>query len=620
MKSNLNMLCSQAHKTAPKYLTEGSADGGFVCTVTVEGQQFKSSHYFKQKKLAEHNVAHVAMFELRLVPSPPEGYVKGQTLPQHGLTGMNGSAPAAASATGEAPPAKRAKKEKVTTHPVLKARLLIHCQQNQMAVPKYTTTVVEEDNKSYGVKEEEENGEVKSQEEQHRVYVSGLDKKVNRDDFEAYLGEKYIAYTGVWVYKQGFRSSKAYVNCASEADFDRLIALGESECLGRTIHVAKARTKEEFWGSDGEDHPHRVFFFGVSFQLDLDGLKTWISEQGVQFTDVFVNASNMMEASAEADGEEQQPARPKRLHRGNGYVECASEAEAEKLLALNGSDVHGRKIKCQKHMITKCTSTGEEAKESETEDEQHRVYVAGLSVKVTREILEAYLEGKSIQTTGVWVYKKAGNLARGGKAYVNCASTEDFDKLIALSEKKGPAGTRKLFCDKARVKVDDPEHPNRVLLMGVNFEVDLDALKTWLSEQAVCFTEVLLNTWNNTPGAEGAQLGPAWITGKKLHRGNGYVDCADEESYDKMMALHGSLVQGRRIKCQDKMKKDKVYFACAVEVNGVSYTGIQRRSRKDAEKAAAERACIDMGLLKEGEQTKNGVVVASPAIQIKMEE
>ena len=31
--------------------------------------------------MAEHSVSHVAMYKLNLVPNPPEGYVKGQTLP-----------------------------------------------------------------------------------------------------------------------------------------------------------------------------------------------------------------------------------------------------------------------------------------------------------------------------------------------------------------------------------------------------------------------------------------------------------------------------------------------------------------------------------------------------------
>jgi len=137
-KSKLNELAQKNKLPAPVYETVGTPNG-FFSTVTFNGKPFKSSVCSKKKKDSEQNAAHMAMFLLQQVTSPPEGYN-----PAMGEGGPNDNAiesmiAEARATTTEATPATPTQS---ATAASAKNRLQEYCQRMKLSeLPKYSTDV-----------------------------------------------------------------------------------------------------------------------------------------------------------------------------------------------------------------------------------------------------------------------------------------------------------------------------------------------------------------------------------------------------------------------------------------------------------------------------------------------
>jgi len=130
-KSKLNELAQKNKLPAPTYETV-STPGGFFSTVTFNGRQFKSSMCVPKKKDSEQNAAHMAMYILKQVPGPPEGFntENGETPNGDAIQTMIAEARATAAPVATPNPSSISAKN----------RLQEYCQAMKLAeLPKYST-------------------------------------------------------------------------------------------------------------------------------------------------------------------------------------------------------------------------------------------------------------------------------------------------------------------------------------------------------------------------------------------------------------------------------------------------------------------------------------------------
>jgi len=133
-KSRLNELSQKNKLPAPEYDTV-STPNGFFTTCTFNGKVFKSAVCSKKKKDSEQNAAHMAMYLLNQVTSPPEGYnpAMGEGPNNTAIDNMIAEARAAGTTVSNSAPA---------TKDSAKNRLQEYCQRMKLAeLPKYSTDV-----------------------------------------------------------------------------------------------------------------------------------------------------------------------------------------------------------------------------------------------------------------------------------------------------------------------------------------------------------------------------------------------------------------------------------------------------------------------------------------------
>lgn len=73
MKNKLQEIAQKHKLKMPEYQVNG-INGDFVASVAFQGRVFSSTGSFQKKKLAEHDAAHVALYELGHIAKPPKGF------------------------------------------------------------------------------------------------------------------------------------------------------------------------------------------------------------------------------------------------------------------------------------------------------------------------------------------------------------------------------------------------------------------------------------------------------------------------------------------------------------------------------------------------------------------
>merc|ERR1711962_1072021 len=126
-KSKLNELAQKNKLPAPTYDTVNSSNG-FFSTVVFNGTNFKSAAPSSKKKNAEQSAAHMALFFLKQVTDPPQGYNPFNDV---------GSPPQKTDVISMIAEAREATKKPAPLS--MKSRLQEYCQRSKKPLPAYQT-------------------------------------------------------------------------------------------------------------------------------------------------------------------------------------------------------------------------------------------------------------------------------------------------------------------------------------------------------------------------------------------------------------------------------------------------------------------------------------------------